>query len=79
LPLDRDPFGIDAINARPVVIGACGFHGSLDKTGLQGTYDVALEWEPEQAGDLNGPSLFTALKEQLGLRLESQKGRSKCS
>lgn len=47
----------------------------LDKTGLQGTYDVALEWDPEQAGDSNGPSLFTALKEQLGLRLETQKGQ----
>ena len=61
-----------------------------DKTGLTGLFDFKLEWTPgsEQApgpfgpnpdappppvpGD--GPSLFTALQEQLGLRLESTKG-----
>lgn len=39
-----------------------------DKTGLDGVYDFDLMWD-ESAG----PSLFTALQEQLGLKLEAQK------
>jgi bla regulator protein blaR1 len=62
----------------------------IDKTGLTGQYNFKLKWTPDfpQAGpgplppgvppppppDPNAPSLFTALSEQLGLRLESQKG-----
>jgi uncharacterized protein (TIGR03435 family) len=45
----------------------------LDKTGLAGNYDFKLEWTPDEAeGD--GPSVFTAIQEQLGLKLDSQKG-----
>jgi uncharacterized protein (TIGR03435 family) len=35
----------------------------VDQTGLIGEFDVDLTWSPEL-------SIFTALKEQLGLRLE---------
>jgi uncharacterized protein (TIGR03435 family) len=56
----------------------------VDKTGLPGSYDIDVTYTPEQpipAGinfpgppaDPNGPSLYTALREQLGLKLESQK------
>jgi bla regulator protein BlaR1 len=57
-----------------------------DETGLSGEYDFKLEWTPDEpapAGsaeartappDRTGPSIFTALQEQLGLRLESRKG-----
>jgi bla regulator protein blaR1 len=47
----------------------------IDKTGLTGKYDFELKWTPEgaQPGE-DSPSLFTALTEQLGLRLESQRG-----
>jgi uncharacterized protein (TIGR03435 family) len=46
----------------------------LDKTGLEGRYDVdSLDWTPD-AADPNGVSLFTAVKEQLGLTLEPSKG-----
>jgi uncharacterized protein (TIGR03435 family) len=57
----------------------------VDKTGLRGNFDVDLNWAVDQqalrppdadssASDANTPSLFTALQEQLGLRLDSRKG-----
>ena len=64
----------------------------VDRTGLEGAYDVDLTWTPDQmpqrppgapdgpvqfngvAIDPNGPSLFTAVQEQLGLKLDSQRG-----
>ena len=51
----------------------------LDGTGLSGLFDFTLEWAPEgksgeAAADLpSGPSLFTAIQEQLGLKLEARK------
>jgi uncharacterized protein (TIGR03435 family) len=44
-----------------------------DRTGLSGQYDFTLEWVPTLHDGAAGPSLFTALVEQLGLRLESAK------
>ena len=55
-------------------------HPIVNKTGLTGRYDWTLRWTPDtlrgsQAGDQNAeqPSLITALDEQLGLRLISEK------
>ena len=56
----------------------------IDKTGLTGNFDFELKWTPDQTPqnrtaadpsppDVNSPSIFTALQEQLGLRLESAK------
>jgi uncharacterized protein (TIGR03435 family) len=72
----------------------------IDRTGLTGTYDFALEWTPESGQGLgpgfgspgasipgkepprldnpapdeqSGPSIFAAIQEQLGLKLESRK------
>jgi uncharacterized protein (TIGR03435 family) len=49
--------------ARPVV----------DETGLTGKYNFTLVFSPDLA-DTTGPSIFTAVQEQLGLKLESGKG-----
>ena len=53
----------------------------VDKTGLTGAYDVDLKWTPDDTGIPNGdaavessPSIFTAVQEQLGLKLNSTKG-----
>ncbi len=56
----------------------------IDKTGLTGNYDFELKWTPEhsdqpsadsgQVDAQSGPSIFTALEEQLGLKLHSAKG-----
>jgi len=48
----------------------------VDKTGLTGNYDIDLKWTPDdQQGTPDaGPSLFTALEEQLGLKLVPAKG-----
>jgi uncharacterized protein (TIGR03435 family) len=46
----------------------------LDQTGLDGFYDLKLEWAPDGTKDNPGPSLYTAVQEQLGLKLEGRKG-----
>jgi bla regulator protein BlaR1 len=61
----------------------------IDKTGLTGKYDITLKFTPDEnqlarwrmpgapppaaPADASGPSLFTALQEQLGLKLDPQK------
>jgi uncharacterized protein (TIGR03435 family) len=48
----------------------------VDKTGLAGKYDFTLEYAPaarESTEDAGKPSVFTALEEQIGLRLVSSK------
>lgn len=54
-----------------------------DKTGLEGRYEIVLEWTPdrtrvppsgETAPAADKPSIFAALQEQLGLKLEPERG-----
>jgi uncharacterized protein (TIGR03435 family) len=59
----------------------------VDMTGLTGKYDWKLEWAPDpgiaipgpntsqqQSLDAPGPTIFTAVQEQLGLKLEAARG-----
>lgn len=49
-----------------------------DRTGLSGSYNFQIDWMPDSgpclAADPDAPSIFTALEEKLGLKLESTKG-----
>ena len=53
-----------------------------DRTNLSGTYEFQIDWAPDVAAssagtapapDPNAVSIFTAVREQLGLRLEPEK------
>jgi uncharacterized protein (TIGR03435 family) len=58
-------------------------HPVRDETGLDGAFDFQMEWAPESTArmsepgaataDSDRPSIFTALTEKLGLRLDSKK------
>jgi len=52
-------------------------HTVVDQTGLKGKYDFTLRWTPatlngDETGDPS-PSLFSALEDQLGLKLTTKK------
>jgi uncharacterized protein (TIGR03435 family) len=76
-PMDYFAWRLGQVMDRPV----------LDRTGLKGGFDFELSYTrdlppgfgPEtrlngEPIDTSGPTIFTALKQQLGLKLESQKG-----
>jgi uncharacterized protein (TIGR03435 family) len=49
----------------------------IDKTGLTGRFDFTMNWAPDIVTDASadaGPSIFTAIQEQLGLKLQPAKG-----
>jgi uncharacterized protein (TIGR03435 family) len=68
---------LTSLTGRPVV----------DKTRLTGVYDVSLEYDPDStsgtaplpgitpaAGNPGAPNIYTAVQEQLGLKLDNQRG-----
>jgi uncharacterized protein (TIGR03435 family) len=71
-----------SIAGRGVTLGALtfGLSGRVgrpveDRTGIEGEFDFDLEFAPDVNAD--GPSIFTSLEEQLGVRLESTRGPTK--
>ena len=102
--VDACPAGVCNIRFAPGVLTARGLTMTMlaselswwvdrivaDRTALGGTFDVDLEWTPDQLpqapavvatpdaptarADANAPSIFTAVREQLGLSLEPERG-----
>ena len=50
----------------------------VDQTGLLGKYDFTLEWANTQNPTDERPSIFAAMPEQFGLRLEAKKVALEC-
>lgn len=65
-----DGFGMPQV--ANMLIGQAG-RIVVDRTGLSGNWQFVLTFAPEGVTDTNAPSFFTALREQLGLKLESTK------
>lgn len=65
-----------AIEIGPLVSNLYDWTGRpvVDRTGLTGRFDFTLNWAPEGATDSDAPSIFTAVQEQLGLKLEPARG-----
>jgi bla regulator protein BlaR1 len=68
---------LDQFALSPLLTGAAGGRPVLNQTGLKGLYDFTLTWAPEQLAApeaaknpaADAPQLFTAIQEQLGLKL----------
>lgn len=68
-----------AVSALAVLLSRLMKQPVLDQTGLTGFYDLKLQWTPDDAppaadgGPPPKPDIFTAVRQQLGLRLEASK------
>jgi len=73
--------GVDLKTLAKTLAGDVG-RSVIDKTGLAGSYDLTLAWaadtmragQPADTDAASGPTLFTAVEEQLGLKLVAAKG-----
>jgi uncharacterized protein (TIGR03435 family) len=67
--IQTDAISMDILTA---LLGNATSRIVVDRTGLSGGFAIDLEYSPDQAATDN-PSIFTAVQEQLGLKLESTK------
>jgi hypothetical protein len=64
----------EGASLKPNPSGRQGYAIQVLPGGKPGIYDIDLKWSPDStvaATELSGPSLSTAIQEQLGLKLES--------
>lgn len=59
------------ISALVVILTGASGRPVLDRTGLPGGYDIDLKWTASPQPDADAVSIFTAVQEQLGLKLEN--------
>lgn len=76
--MEAKSVSMDALADHLMWMPESGARVVVNRTGLSGEYDFKLDWTPDHGGgvppDAADPGLFTALQDQLGLKLESQKG-----
>jgi uncharacterized protein (TIGR03435 family) len=85
LPPGRITFGTQPLAQLAAALSGLLQRGVVDRTGLAGTYSGSVTYTPDNAprnggpdlpaGDANSASLFTAIQEQLGLKLEPGRGQ----
>jgi hypothetical protein len=68
-----DEFEVASIRRSATNIGPWSTQHPSDGR-FSGQNDFKLTWTPSQVADLTGPSIFTAIQEQYGLRLVVTKG-----
>jgi uncharacterized protein (TIGR03435 family) len=85
LPPGRITFGTQPLAQLAAALSGLLQRAVVDRTGLTGNYSGSVTYTPDNAprdgtpdlpaGDANGASLFTAIQEQLGLKLEPSRGQ----
>ena len=72
-------YGRGRIDARSITLDALaerlGRHLDLpvvNRTGLDGAFNILLEWTPDESRETDKPSIFTAVQ-QFGLRIAAQR------
>jgi uncharacterized protein (TIGR03435 family) len=84
LPPGKIAFGTQPLAQVAAALAGLLQRGIVDRTGLAGNYSGSVTYTPDTAprdgppdlpaGDASGVSLFTAIQEQLGLKLEPGRG-----
>ena len=65
--------GTTMANLARMLAGPLG-RAVVDRTGLQGRFDMSLTYSKAGGAESDAPDIFTAVQEQLGLKLEATRG-----